>query len=481
MKDLRIKKEPGKIVFALGCVLIFLLILFCNLKTPLLADDFEYSFSLADGQRIHSVKQIFPSMAAHWRNLGGRIISHFFVQLFLMLPPIVFKVINAFVFTFGLILIVLLGRKVTGNSSTWLMPLTLGFAFAAIWIFEPAFGQVNLWTDGALNYLWSTVLTLVYIFVSLRFYRTDDSDNSRRNHWAAKCVFLLLSFIVGAYSENGTVAAGAFAVAVVLLSIIVEKKRSTVLQWGSIALILVGFACMVFAPGEAHKVSEAYTAKRLLENLIGVLTGAKEFWLLWAAAVVLFITALVEKQNARVLIYAASLIFGAFASSITMTAASYVAWRCFANTTVLLTAACVVLVFALYNDKKAFVLSVTMLPMLAMLYFVTYGIRDILVTEYDIRYNESYIIQASMQDEKIAFVKPISTYSKYSPANGIVYMTEGEAPDAWPNTAVARYYGVDKIICTPYEREEYERRAALQEEQDADKQQDESAEPVANG
>ena len=119
--------------------------------------------------------------------------------------------------------------------------------------------------------------------------------------------------------------------------------------------------------------------------------------------------------------------------------------------------------------------------MLAMLYFVTYGIKDILVTEYDIRYNESYIIQASMQDEKIAFVKPISTYSKYSPANGIVYMTEGEAPDAWPNTAVARYYGVDKIICTPYEREEYERRAALQEEQDADKQQDKSAEPVASG
>lgn len=479
MKDLRIKKDPGKIVFALGCVLIFLLLFYCNLKTRLIADDYSYSFSFADGQRMVSFSQLIPSMVAHRQKVNGRIIAHFLVQLFLMLPQIFARVLNAAMFTLLPILTVYMGKKVTGNKNPWLMSLMLGFAFASIWIYEPAFGQVNLWTDGAFNYLWSTVLTLIYIFMYLLFCGADDSDHSRKNHWVAKCAFLFFSLVIGAYSENGAVAAGAFAVVFMLLRVLVEKKHSTPLQWVSIVFIMIGFAYMMLAPAEALKVADGYSAKKFIESLAEILGWLKEFWTLCTMAAVLLIVAIVKNKRTSVIVFAASCVFAALAASLSMVFASWVPDRCFCHTVVLLTVACVILGIELYNDIKEIVLSAAILVIMASTYYVTEGVRDIIITDYQIRYNESCIMLSVANGEDTAYVKPVQPYSKYTIASGIIFMDAD--PSSWVNQSVAKYYGVDKIICTPYEREEYERRAALQEEQNADKQQDESAEPGANG
>lgn len=69
---------------------IFLLILLCNSLTKLVADDFCYKFSWENGEQITNVWQIFPSMLAHWHSINGRLVTHFFVQLFLLMPKFVF-------------------------------------------------------------------------------------------------------------------------------------------------------------------------------------------------------------------------------------------------------------------------------------------------------------------------------------------------------------------------------------------------------
>ncbi len=74
---------------ALLCM--FLVMLFCNLKTNLLADDFMYCFSFADDSRIDSLADCFPSIWAHRYNMNGRLISHFLVQVFLMLTMVILK------------------------------------------------------------------------------------------------------------------------------------------------------------------------------------------------------------------------------------------------------------------------------------------------------------------------------------------------------------------------------------------------------
>lgn len=77
----------------LACVFVVMLVF--NHLTPLVGDDYVYAFSFVDEQRIDSVWDIFPSMWAHRFYANGRVVAHFFAQLFLMLPKTVFNVINA--------------------------------------------------------------------------------------------------------------------------------------------------------------------------------------------------------------------------------------------------------------------------------------------------------------------------------------------------------------------------------------------------
>ena len=82
-------------------LLLFLTAFLFNYWTPYAADDYSYMYNLGNGERITSVFQIFPSLAVHYMQYGnGRIVSHFFVMLFLMAPKIIFDVLNAFLFVF---------------------------------------------------------------------------------------------------------------------------------------------------------------------------------------------------------------------------------------------------------------------------------------------------------------------------------------------------------------------------------------------
>ena len=85
---LRFNASRAALLLALGFV--FAVIFFCTHETDLVADDYRYCFSYADNSRVESVAQIFPSMAAHRHSMNGRVIAHFLVQVFLLLPKIVF-------------------------------------------------------------------------------------------------------------------------------------------------------------------------------------------------------------------------------------------------------------------------------------------------------------------------------------------------------------------------------------------------------
>lgn len=151
-------------------IAIFLIMLYCNIHTSLLTDDYTYMFDFTyissselSAHRISSLPQIIRSMAAHRIYMNGRVISHFFVQLFLLLPIWVFKLINPLVFSAEIFIIYKCSFNCTASKSNFIRLLIPCFAFSCIWIFQPAFGQVNLWLDGAINYLWAAVISLIFI------------------------------------------------------------------------------------------------------------------------------------------------------------------------------------------------------------------------------------------------------------------------------------------------------------------------------
>ena len=84
---------------------IFLLMLFLNILTPYICDDFTYNLNFMTKEPLGSFAEIFESMYAHSYKMNGRLISHGLMQVFMLLPPILFDICNAAVFTGTLYLI----------------------------------------------------------------------------------------------------------------------------------------------------------------------------------------------------------------------------------------------------------------------------------------------------------------------------------------------------------------------------------------
>ena len=87
--------QSKKLIIAVY-IFVSLAIVLVSSLTPMLADDYSYSFSYADRTvRIQTLGDIFASLKAHRANMNGRMISHGLAMLFLLLPKAVFNVVNA--------------------------------------------------------------------------------------------------------------------------------------------------------------------------------------------------------------------------------------------------------------------------------------------------------------------------------------------------------------------------------------------------
>ena len=168
---------------------IFLLMLLGNVLTPYAVDDWAYMRSFATGERLMLFGEIFPSMAAHAQTMNGRLFSHFWAQLFLLLPKGVFDAVNALVFT---ALIALLARLVQSEEGP--NNLILLMIFCAVWVFVPAFGQVFFWLDGACNYGWGCAAGLAFLAPYIRLFECD--AEKKPVFWI---LWMLAGFYTGAY------------------------------------------------------------------------------------------------------------------------------------------------------------------------------------------------------------------------------------------------------------------------------------------
>ena len=149
-------------LFALLLLAIFAQMLALNAHTPLMMDDYDYSFSWSTGRLVAGAADVLASQAAHYRLWGGRSVVHALAQLFLWLGKPVFNVTNAAMYV--LLLLELLALAGHGLRRADCLHLLL--AHGALLLGVPFFGTVFLWLDGACNYLWGTALALVPLLIA---------------------------------------------------------------------------------------------------------------------------------------------------------------------------------------------------------------------------------------------------------------------------------------------------------------------------
>lgn len=419
---------------------IFLLMLICNSLTLLVADDFAYIGSYATGERIDNVLEIFPSMAAHAKSMNGRLVSHFFVQLFIMFPKWIFNIINALVFTLQIFLLYKLSKF--GNKKRRCNNIIILAAVAAIWVYGPVFGQVNLWLAGSCNYLWAITFGLLFLVP----YVKEFMDGTRMKKPVLRCLFVFFGLAVGAFSENGSAAFMFMAGLLLMLTVINKRRPPSVDSVLAIVFALFGYVSMVFAPATLKNKAAEMNFQTLRENFVGCVEVFKTFGILFMVFGVLLVLACLSKIEKKTIVLSIVLATGSFVANFMMVFASYYPERSSACSVVLIIGACLILMHSLTDSNyKVFVYSLVAVLLVVASYYLVIGVNDIYVNYCNMKNHVAVIEECKNQGVDNVQLRVFTVNTKYSANWKLKYLDMG-TPYTWPNNYMASYYGVKTIL-----------------------------------
>ena len=211
-------EKHRKLFFYLIAGIAFITIYAYNLLTPYLSDDYAY---LIDVRKAHSLTDLVRQQYGEYLSNSGRIIGQFNVRLSLSMDKQIFNVINSLMFLLLAFLIYANIQKRKKYDSFVLLTI-LSF----LWLFSVEFGQTMLWICGACNYLWGSVIILLFITVYRKLLQQPD----RKHAVLVGAGMFLLGVLAGWCNEN-TSGGGLFLVLLYSLNFWTDRwkeKRKTV-------------------------------------------------------------------------------------------------------------------------------------------------------------------------------------------------------------------------------------------------------------
>lgn len=427
--------DRSRLLRGLLLLFLFALMLLCNSKTGMVADDYAYCFSFADGEPVESLSDCFRSMAAHRQWMNGRVIAHFLVQLFLMLPKVLFNIANSLVFVGVLCLLARLGGREEGKSNFLLMGL-----FGLVWIFVPSFGQVILWLDGAVNYLWSGLFSLGMLTVYVKKFM-DDRDLPRLGRW----MFPVWAFLTGAYSEPSATAVIFCCALLTLLGSLLNRQKPRCYLLLALLSACAGFLFMILAPGELLNKAGSMSLDGIVFGFVNAMVLYRKIWLLLVLYLAFAILAWQDGVELRRQLLALTLMLGSLAAVFVLAFAGHTEDRCACFGTLLIIGASGVLFPAVFKSRFRPVLYFGLaVCMLATLYWGCLGLQDICESNAQRERNEQLILAARESGQDALGLGPVNYGTKYSAGAGLMYLTPDR--ENWLNAAMARYYGMDALV-----------------------------------
>ncbi len=206
-------------------------------------------------QRLSSFHELFVSQWSHYFTGNGRAVSHTIAQFFLWMGKDVFNIFNA------LISVVLIMEIYwCANKGIITLDFKIGrlcFIFFALWAFTPSFPSVFLWLSGACNYLWTAVLLLGFLLPYIhKYYYFEEKITHSNLFWLEMFFF---GIIAGWTNENSV----CLLVLALFAFIYINKARAEIESWmiTGLAGFVIGYALMIFAPGNFVRLSDQIKAR----------------------------------------------------------------------------------------------------------------------------------------------------------------------------------------------------------------------------
>lgn len=433
----RINQSKWSIRAAMAVV--FLLMLLLNFLTPYAADDYVYRLSFATKEPLQNLEDVAKSMYVHCYRMNGRVVSHTLEQLFMLVPKAVFNACNAGVF----LLLMYLMYRVANCGRRRNAVLFLGIA-AAFWKFLPAFGQVALWQVGSLNYLWGLAGGMVFLLPFVRRY-INGRDGMRG--WM-RVIFIAASVLLGMYTEVTSFIVIFLGILLLAVSAVQQHQSWKSWLWIPLGAAGAGYGIMLQIPAEMQAKQGTLTLQTLLNNFNTatemLAQNLMALLIIWGCCFTLGILFRVDQKR---LTLSALFAFGAVAANYMLTVAAYFPARCLCTSCMLLILASAMLVTELHQEQflRAVRACAGVTLAIVFVFSLVAGCYDICRTDIQVREREQMIEEMKAAGERDLVLPCIYGETKYSAFWNTTDLNT-ETSDTWPNTQMAKYYGVDSIL-----------------------------------
>lgn len=213
--------------------IIFISMLSLNYLYPYISDDYTYMYKYDNFERIKNISDIFFSMKDHYFLWGGRVLAHSLASVFLLIPKNIFNICNSIMYTIFIYMIYLIGRRNNKDNYNYLFIIHL-----LIWFINISFGEVTLWLTGSCNYLWTSVIILLFLYL---FHKENKNV----------IIFSILGILAGMCNENFSLS----IIFVCILFVIFNKNYRNKNNYIGIIFLIIGYLFLFLAPSNFIRAS----------------------------------------------------------------------------------------------------------------------------------------------------------------------------------------------------------------------------------
>lgn len=435
--------KQNKMIFIISLSLLWIYMLFLNIKTPLIADDYVYTFIFGTTTPVGSFTDIISSQWTYYLTWGGRVLAESLTQIFMFLGKNVYNIANSFCYIVFILVIYFnaVGRKIKGSILVITMILS--------WFFIPMFGQTVMWITGSCNYLWCGTIILLAI-LPFRLYE-EKQGGILSSIWFG-ILMIPLFFLSGITNEN---TAGGMILIMLLFSFVYIKRKLKlpVFVYTGLFFSICGFLCMIFAPGNGMRADNE-SAVAEVTAIVGsspIITRLSYFaYNLYDLMPLLIIASIIlvllykQKWKKELLIFGIFIVSAA-ASMIVMLAPPKFPPRAMFGLVSF------VIIGVIYGiDKieisKAQVKSFVFVPGCCVVFYfiMSLGYAGMDAITVSRQYTQRVAMIEEKRDEPIITVPGITPISKH---NGMYGLRDVQVdPNHWVNRSLADYYGVLNIV-----------------------------------
>ena len=430
-------ETPLHRVMTVTAVLLFGL----NLLAIPTSDDFRYGVN-------SGLSDIFAREVNQYFTWTGRSVAHLIARIFLSFPKPVFDLCNSICFAY---VIWLLNAHGAGDQNR-ISPSVYAFSAFFVFLTVPLFGQTVLWETGACNYLWTAAILLSFLLV----YRKESHEPG--NHRRSFCLGMFFAGVAAGWTNENTAGAMILIVLLILIDTFHQNRRIPLWMITGLAGALIGFVLMVTAPGNFIRGQAftsdngfAYTFTHNLTDGIRVFAeypGQIAEWILFG-----FLIALADRNERKTALgYAFASAAAVYAMVLTHMPLLYD--RSMFGSTLLLTAADLILLYSVLQKGVLPALGKSVLAVLSVLSLFRYGYTcaDLFYTRHLYGIREAWVKEQREAGNLNPVVPQIGSefLTSYNPMYGlsdlVVY------PSGPDNQAYAELNGLESVVSTAYSK-----------------------------